>query len=466
MFCQRQIRFGWLCSFCFIYINVAPVTKVFSAEDKLPRGRSLSGSNPGINKELKEQLPENKVGRKSNKNNLDSKSLRTSPPPKPNFNGGTNKSSLSDCGRIFFNYPGRLMTFSSDNKKSYHLLQKPEVAISDYKLKNKVAERYSEFYQYDYVKNELLLLKKANFPKTDAIFTQGENPHNFVLLSFTGEEALCMTGEAQVFQLPVLKEGNSFQMASGQYTLAQSANQAYLLYDLLVNQAVDVDPKFFQFRKDSVPLEKGLRPLYLPTTRNQPIIAVKSNKNSRYHEIVRFHPEAVKKNILNIPKSERIIYDNGLIGSVKIDEKNNALILREIQDWSGAQSKLRSFKITLPKDTPVSSATVRADFARRRIIILGMSEVFRRVWLKAFLVDYNTEAIKVMPLEPGRGNFLSEVEFHPGGELVIGQIQDINSGAPVGLLFYNTGDHKSFVMNFKNAKDIRDEMRPASKKEK
>lgn len=438
------------------------------ADDKLPRGKDLKGSTFLENQQ--QATPPVKVGQEA--------PIKQTPPRVPapvapaettkvkNDKVNTSSSQAnSSCGIGLLNYPGRLLVFSSDSKKSYHILQKTKVTMADYKLKVPVAERYSEFYQYNYEKNELHLLKKAVFPKTEALMSKGTNPHNFILLGFTGQDSICTSGEAQVFQLPILKSGNTFQVALGQYSLVQSEDQEYMLYDELVHQAVDVDPKFFQFRKEASPLAKGIRPLFIPKSRNAPIIGVSIRKKSKYHEVLRFRPESKSKTVLNIAAEERIIYDHGLIGSARIDEKNNTLILREIEGWSGEQSKLKSFKIVLPKEFTVSSATVRADFARRKIIILGMSEVFRKSWRKAFLVDYSQDKIGVIPLDPGTGNFFGEIDFHPDGSLVIANVQEIKDGTPIGLLFYDLAKNKSYLMNFKNAKDIREEMQVINKNE-
>lgn len=182
--------------------------------------------------------------------------------------------------------PGRQIIFSPQGKVSYHLFQgirgyvskslnqnvatknngenslaetnpgKKEASIVNLAKSNassvsieEVKHHASSLALFDHKKRILSLVKSGASPKADALIVDPIKPQGIVLVGFVPGKSACLSGDSRLYQISLNSNNKHLQQKSGRYSLVESLDSQYLMFDLNVRQLVTIESNSFQIRK-------------------------------------------------------------------------------------------------------------------------------------------------------------------------------------------------------------------------
>lgn len=386
---------------------------------------------------------------------------------------------FNPCFQEVINYPGRQIIFSSQGKISYHLFQgikgyvskpikqnlplqnmgennlpeanpgKKEASIVNLAKSNastvsieEVKHHASSLALFDHKKRTLSLIKSGAWPKADALILDPLKTQGIVLVGFVPGKSACMSGDSRLYQISVNSNNKHLQQKSGRYSLVESLDSQYLLFDLNVRQLVTIEPNSFQIRKVLFPIEMGLNPIFA-FTKNQGGIYVWKSKDKSSPKGLGFmnSPESIAKKVAFL-ESDQLLQQGRFFAAIKTNSQQNSFEIQEIKEWSGRKTQ-NNFRIVLPPEISTSEAIMRANFATRSVIVLGQSEYIRQKWRKVYVYNYDKSENPTTIITPEKSQYISEVDFVPNSNNVVANVNHMSLDFSSYILFYDAKKNKS-----------------------
>ncbi|MBP9707590.1 MAG: hypothetical protein KBD78_08090 [Oligoflexales bacterium] len=386
---------------------------------------------------------------------------------------------FNPCFQELINYPGRQIIFSPQGKVSYHLfqgirgyvskplkqnlpvknnvddklpeakLEKKEASIVNLAKSNssavsieEVKHHASSLALFDHKKRTISLLKSGAWPKADALIVDPIKTQGIVLVGFVPGKSACMSGDSRLYQISLNSNNKLLQQKSGRYSLVESLDSQYLLFDLNVRQLVTIEPNSFQIRKVLFPLEMGLNPIFA-FTKNQGGIYLWKSKDKSSPKGLGFMntPQIIAKKIAFL-ESDMLLQQGRFFAAVKTNAQQNSFEIQEIKEWSGRKTQ-NNFRIVLPPEISSSEAIMRANFATRSVVVLGQSEYTRQKWRKVYVYNYDKSENPTAIISPEKSQYISEVDFVPNSNNVIANVNHMSLDFSSYIIFYDAKKNKS-----------------------
>ena len=246
-------------------------------------------------------------------------------------------------------------------------------------------------------------------------------------VSFLGPCASSYEGSAGSVTVSLANKVDKAVQLSGDFALIETLT-GRVFSDMKKNAVLEMDAVSFQTRS-SARHPPGERPLFFDPLKR---LLVTWHHDKKQRGLVAYFSDQLKPGAaLSVPEWDKVLRNKDLFGAYSVQEKQNAVVIHEIPEWSGVTEKKDHTLKVLP-EMPVTSSSLVVNFQEKMVGFLASSWKERAKRNKVLLYNYSTGTL-LGKITPAASDVPGYVAISPNGRWLIVETKDASAKNTTGL---------------------------------
>ena len=263
-------------------------------------------------------------------------------------------------------------------------------------------------------------------------------------VSFLGPCASSYEGTAGSVTISLANKVDKAVQLSGDFALIETLT-GRVFSDMKKNAVLEMDAVSFQTRS-SARHPPGERPLFFDPLKR---LLVTWHHDKKQRGLVAYFSDQLKPGAaLAIPEWDKVLRNKDLFGAYSVQEKQNAVVIHEIPEWSGVTEK-KDHTLKVVQEVPVTSSSLIVNFQTKMVGFVAASWKDRAKRNKVALYNYSNGKL-LGKITPTASDVPGYVAISPNGRWLIVETKDALAKNTTGvkLLRADTGFVSSIKLVF------------------